>query len=1015
MTQNMNESGRFLSSGPTGGPDRRVRRTVAAAAVWLALLVAGRTETAAADLRDVLTEYTVTSWAQKDGLPPGAIWSTAQDEDGYLWIATDAGLYRFDGARFVQWAPSASPGLPHVSVRVVHVAGDGSIWAGHGEPGGISQISRGHVRAYGERDGLPQGAITVILENSRGEMWAGSSQGLFAKVDDRWEKVRAPGIPDAPVFGAYLNPRDDLTIGTGAGIFRRDAGSKTFTRVDLEYQGVPRSLSEDAQGHLFVVDGIVGVREAGANAANIPVSQRGRGYRLLHDRRGNLWVGTLGQGLWRMSTQQQARRTGFERATALTGLAYDGVLSLTEDRQGNVWAGTSEGLSRLVPRKITQITDLGLVTGVDVDRGGQVWVGTVDELMRFSDSNLQGPIARVPLRSTQLRTMHIDRDTLWAATDDYVGSLSGTGATLARVGENAPFNRVDVMTTDLGGNLWLYDNHGQLRRWSRGRLESVVLPGDFEGHRILKMFGDRSGRLWTSLDNGRIGFLADGHFTMFAANDGYEAGASRAFYEDRDGAIWIAGTAGLGRFWNGKFSSLTERTGFPFDNLTAVIDDQEQNLWIGSSVGIMRLGRGEFDKALNDRQYTLQYALYDRSDGIAGTPLAQYSTGRPATRAGDGRLWFVTGLGLTVIDPQALAAPVTQRPVRIEQVMADEAPLAVQPGMSLPPRTSRLQIDYTVVNLTSPFRTNFKYRLEGFDSGWIDAGTRRQAFYTNLPPRKYRFSLVASNSEGAELSSTNWDFSIAPMFYQTAWFYAASVTALVLALWGAWYLHLRRVRRDFALLLGERTRLSREIHDTLLQSLVGVALQFEAIAGDVESASPDTKAQFIRMRKRVEEYIREARQSIWNLRSPRLERRDLAAALTEFGEQASASSGVGFELVVEGTTPRPRPPAVEEQLLRIGQEAIMNAVRHARARLIKVELKFGDDALVLRVTDDGAGFNVEAQSNELSGHYGLISMKERAGEAGGTLNVASSVDAGTQVTFVLPMSRQSWKPSHADA
>jgi signal transduction histidine kinase len=374
----------------------------------------------------------------------------------------------------------------------------------------------------------------------------------------------------------------------------------------------------------------------------------------------------------------------------------------------------------------------------------------------------------------------------------------------------------------------------------------------------------------------------------------------------------------------------------------------------------------------------------------------------------------VTGLGLTVIDPQALAVPTPQRPVRIEQVAANETRVAVRPGISLPPRTSRLEIDYTIVNLTSPFRTNFRYRLEGFDSGWIDAGTRRQAFYTNLPPRKYRFSLVASNSEGATLSSTSWDFSIAPMFYQTSWFYGATATAFVLAWWGGWYLRMRRVRREYELLLGERTRLSREIHDTLLQSLVGVALQFEAIAGDVESAPPATRTQFVRMRKRVEEYIREARQSIWNLRSPRLERRDLAAALSEFGEQAAAAGGVGFDLSVEGTPTR-RPPAVEEQLLRIGQEAIMNAVRHARASVIKVELKFGDDALVLRVSDDGTGFNVEAQSNELSGHYGLISMKERAGEAGGTLNVASSAQSGTQVTLVVPMSGQAWKPSHADA
>jgi signal transduction histidine kinase len=406
--------------------------------------------------------------------------------------------------------------------------------------------------------------------------------------------------------------------------------------------------------------------------------------------------------------------------------------------------------------------------------------------------------------------------------------------------------------------------------------------------------------------------------------------------------------------------------------------------------------------------------LYDRNDGIAGTPLSSYSTGRPVARAGDGRLWFVTGGGLSVIDPQAMTLAASLGPARIEGVIADGTALAANPATVLPPRTSSLQIDYSLVNLTTPFRTNFRYRLEGFDTAWIDAGTRRQAFYTNLPPRKYRFSLAASNLEGAPLSTATWDFSIAPTFYQTGWFYAASATAFVLALGGAWYLYLRRVRRDFALLLGERTRLSREIHDTLLQSLVGVALQFEAIASDVETASPVTRAQFVRMRKRVEEYIREARQSIWNLRSPRLEQRDLATALNEFGTQATSTTKVGFDLVVDGTPSR-RPPRVEEQLLRIGQEAIMNAVRHARASLIKVELQYDDEAVVLRVTDDGTGFNVESQSGDGSGHYGLISMKERAGEAGGTIKVASSAGSGTRVTVAVPVARQPWNASHADA
>ena len=224
----------------------RAFRTAQVVALSIAWLVSGPIASGAADLRDVLTEYTVTSWAQKDGLPPGAIWSTAQDEDGYLWIATDAGLFRFDGVRFIQWSPPGSTSLPHLPVRVVHVSRDGSIWAGYGESGGISRILRGTVRTYGEQDGLPSGAVSAIVEDSRGSLWAGSSQGFFSWTGERWEKLQGHGLPDAAVFGAYLNTRDDLTIGTAAGLFRRAAGSDQFTQVEAQYR---RHSAFSQRGH----------------------------------------------------------------------------------------------------------------------------------------------------------------------------------------------------------------------------------------------------------------------------------------------------------------------------------------------------------------------------------------------------------------------------------------------------------------------------------------------------------------------------------------------------------------------------------------------------------------------------------------------------------------------------------------------------------------------------------------------------------------------------------------------
>lgn len=998
---------------PREGPSNVVTKISPALVLVLCLLGGAPGTATGADLKDVLAEYTVTSWTQKDGLPPSGIWSIAQDKDRYLWIGTDAGLFRFDGVRFVAWAPLGSIAWPHASVRAVHVSHDGSLWVGYGESGGISRIHGEQARSFGEREGLSPGTILFISEDGQGLTLAGNAQGLFGFVGERWEKLSGhKGLPEGAVYEAYADHHGNLFVGTATGIFRRAAGSDHFASVASELDGIPRSITEDSSGRLYVTDAIRGVREVGGRESTAATSQRGRGRRLLHDQRGNLWVGTLGQGLWRIGAQRQGQEPALERVTALTGLPSDGVISLLEDHEGNLWVGTSEGLSRLVPRKIIQITTIGLVTGVETSGDGSVWVGTVDELLRFKESALETPVKRVPLGPARLRTMHARHDTLWAATNEYVSSLSGSGPPLP-LRSKEPLKHVDLMTTDRRGDLWLYDGQDRVLKWTGARLESVALPAAVHNDRLVEILGDDSGRLWMAFTSTRIGyFTSDGAFQLFGPNDGFTAGACQAIYEDDDGVIWIAGAAGLSRFSRGRFDTLTRGNGFPLDNLTAVVDDEARNLWIGTSTGIMRIGRGEFDKALLDRQYKLQYTLYDRSDGIAGTPLASYSTARPATRAGDGRLWFVTGGGVTVIDPHAMTAPMSLPPVRIEQIVADEVRMAASSPTTLPPRTSRVQIDYTVVNLTSPFKTNFHYRLEGFDAASIDAGTRRQAFYTNLPPRHYRFFLVASNNEGTPLSSTVWDFSIQPMFYQTGWFYLATGSAVILTLWGAWHLRLRRVRREFSMVLGERARLSREIHDTLLQRFVGVALQLEAVAGDTGLSSPTTGAQLVRMRKRVEEYIREARQSIWNLRSPSLECQDVAGALRDFGEQATASGPARFELTVAGT-PHPRFGKIEDQLLRIGQEAITNAVRHARATLIKLEIQHGDGTLVLRVSDDGIGFDVAQTSEYPEHHYGLISMKERAAEAGGTLTVASSAATGTQITVIVPTPRQRIELSRA--
>jgi len=480
--------------------------------------------------------------------------------------------------------------------------------------------------------------------------------------------------------------------------------------------------------------------------------------------------------------------------------------------------------------------------------------------------------------------------------------------------------------------------------------------------------------------------------------DGLDAGVYSAIYEDVDGTIWLAANGGLSRFVDGRFTTAHAGPNFPAEGLTVVVGDG-RDLWLGTSAGIVRLAVMGFDQALASRP--VHFKRYERSDGIAGipVPLNLGTSNRRVVRAGDGRLWFVTARGITIMDPRAFDDVRPPAPVRVEALVADNVQRPAEDGLALPPRTRTVEIDYTTLDLTSPMKSHFRYRLDGFDQEWVDAGMRRQAFYTNLPPRQYRFIVAASQEDGSWSEPVGvWSFSIQPTFYQTAWFGLLCALAAGLTVYAAWRLRLGQVRKQFALLVGERARLSREIHDTLLQSLVGVALQFDALADGLEPASK--KERFVRLRKQVEEYIREARQAIWDLRSPRLERLDLVEALREAGTQVVSGHPVALAFATSGE-PQRYSPRVEAQILRIGQEAVLNAVHHAHANEISVELHFAPDTLVLRVADDGCGFEVGGAAHDR--HYGLTSMRERAEGVGGTLRVESGVGHGTAITAVVPM------------
>lgn len=952
----------------------------------------------AADIRNVLEGYSITSWLQKDGLPPSVIWAVAQDKEGYLWLGTDVGPVRFDGVRFVVWQPSGPTAIPKAPVRAVQVARDGSIWLGFGEPGGVSRIRPDEVRNYGEADGLPGGAITMLAEDPTGDIWAGNREGLFRFVAERWESFSA-GLPKAAVYRTYVDRQGVRFVATAEGLYRRAADQTGFHHV-AGFAGNIRDVAEDGRGRVWIADPLVGFRRLDKSRTASP--ERGRGSRLLLDSKGNMWVGTFGQGLWRVGFDSDQRPVAVQRTTSVTGFSDDGVASLIEDRDGNIWVATYDGLNRLTPHKITPVMNLGVMSGVEETREGSVWVGTADALIEFPAGEIEPRREVQDFKGVPPSAMHADQlGALWVATERELLRVFGGRSTVVPL-PGRHLQRINSITSDLKKRLWLADREQGVFRWSEHRLDRLELPTQVQNVQVMCSLGDRSGRVWLLFANGLVAQVdPEGKVVVYGKPEGLTGGVYRAIYEDREGVVWLGGNEGLTRFAGGAFTTMGLANGIPIGSIIAVMGDTAGALWLGlEGVGIVRINPEEIRKVVVDPAHQVRYSFYDKFDGFAGAP--RWFGNSSTARGEDGRLWFVSARGVSIVDPRTIEESRPQ-PVRvgIEGILADGVHVPFPAQSRLPARTARIEIDYTVPNLAAPLKTRFRYRLEGFDTDWVEAGARRQAFYTNLPARRYRFRVIASNSDGTWTEpDVAWDFSISPKFYQTSWFLAACVGAVLVIPWVAWRLRIRQVRKQFSLLLGERARLSREVHDTLLQGLVGVALQCDAIANDVSSTT-DTKDRLLQLRRDAEDYIRDARRSILDLRSPTLQSSDLASALRRAGERAVAGSHVTFQLTVTGT-PSERWANAEEQLLRIGQEALVNAVRHAQATAVRIELHYNESSVVLRISDDGRGFDLDLVHEE-EGHFGLLSMKERAEAVGGTLKIASALGRGAEVEAFVPI------------
>ena len=943
--------------------------------------------------------YRVSSWMEEDGLPPGAIWALAQDQEGFLWIGCDTGLVRFDGVRFRTWQELGGADLPSGPVHALIVARDGSMWAGFTDQPQIARLQGRSIALFGAKDGV-RSATTSLAEDRDGTIWAGTSDGLLRFSRDTFVTA-AVGGRTGNIIALTVGSTGHLFVATENTVYERRPAASTFT-PRASTSTVVQGFTVDTQDRVWITDRTLGYRsipqEAGAGYHPGP---RGKGYRLITDSKGNLWLATYGQGIWQVRLSEPGTGKQVQSLTDSQGLSNNVIYSLLEDRSGNIWVGTTAGLNRLAPQRLSQIQDLGIVTGVEATGPETVWANTVDGLTRFRHS--RGQWVRDEQSNQRLHTDVMEADVdggLWVASPAGVERITGGVGRIRRERVSGALRHVRSITAAPDHSVWVFDIERGLHRWQRGTLTRVGAPFA-AGRRVSSIFADGSGHLWVA-ETGQGSLMRvseDGSVREFGSREGYSSGYPRVLFEDHEGTLWVAGSLGLSRFANGRFVSIKRDAHLPIDGLTSIIEDTNGRLWLGTASGILGLAKTDFEAALAHRWDDIAAITLDSADGVAGTTgwIGQPS----AVRTADGRLWFLTSTGITTLDPKVIQDTTPPLPVRVEAISIDDRHLAVSTPLHIPSTASRLQIEFAIPTLSPAQRTRFRYRLDGYDTQWINSGRLRTAIYTNLPPRRYRFQVQLQDATGSWPNrAASWEFTVEPAFYQTAWFLALCGVVIVGVAWSAWRLRVAQVRRQLAVVHGERARLSREIHDTLLQSLVGVALQCDALA-----AAPDREGLtkgLLTLRRQVEGYVRECRQSVWNLRSPMLETKDLATALQQVAARATNAAGIALQMSVRGPSRR-SPGRIDEQLLRIGQEAVTNAARHSGATIVHIGLTYEPAEIMLRIRDNGRGFHPGDPAHSGFGHWGLVGMQERAKATRGTLTIVSEPGHGTDIVVRVPL------------
>jgi ligand-binding sensor domain-containing protein/signal transduction histidine kinase len=1014
--------------------DPRVANAVAALAV-LCFAAPAR----ALDPGRTVSQYMHERWGIERGFIGGAVSSIAQTADGYLWIGTEKGLVRFDGSSF-RLFQQANPAMLAIGpIRGLMTDAQGNLWV-------VLQNTK--ILCYRDgkfdigRDEAEAGITSVAKRGDGTSLFASLAMGILAYQAQKFEFLTPPPETTKPSAAASPEKNDNLSSRFSWAVSAHglaEPNSPVISMVETDDRKV--WLGTQDKGLFYLKDGRI-------SGVSKPSDERKINC-LLPLKNGQLWAGT-DEGLVRWNGSELTR----DGVPAV--LQHLQILSMSLDRDLNIWLGTSRGLFRYNTASTVEQADFqrtSAVTAIFEDGDGNLWTGTTGAIERYRNSAFVTYTAAKGLPSDSNGAIYVDSEQrTWFAPLD--GGLhwvrGGSVGTIAEAGLDK-----DIVYSIVGSKneLWLGRQHGGLThlRFSGPTIESKTythLDGLAQDN-VYAVFLSSEGSVWAGTLNGGVSRFKDGRFTSYTTESGLGSNTVAWIAEGFDGTMWFATPSGLSALSSGQWRTYKSQDGLPSDNLNCLLEDSGHVLWIGSAAGLafistngIQVPRG-MPESLREQIFgmaedrngslwiaTANHILRVRRDRLVSGALSdgdvrEYGLDeglvgvegvkRQQSVLADwwGRVWFSTNRGISVVDPMRAGNTSAPTMVRIEAVSADGAPVDVGEPVRIPSARQRIAFDYAGLSLSVPERVRYRYKLEGFDRDWSGPVTTREAVYTNLGPGSYQFRVIASNGDGGwNQNGASLSLKIVPEFYQTKWFLLLVAAVAGCLAWLAYQWHVQQVTARLDLQykerLSERTRIARELHDTLLQSFQGLMLHFQR-ARNLLPSNPDQAIQRLDSAlEGAEQAIVEGRNAIHDIRSSVLVNDDLAQAMNALGEELSASDGSGnstsLNVVVEGAA-RPLDPVLRDEIYRILREALRNAYAHARAHRIEAEIAYGEKLLRVRIRDDGVGIDPHVLDHgERAGHWGLPGMRERAKQIGGELDVWSELGAGTEVELSVPAS-----------